>query len=115
MSVTKIPTQKKIAVIQHLESTISDVFIPDEIKSKIDSIVSFVADRTPRELELFASVHFWAVYQQELMNKYSVEYVEEKLDQLKPDAQFTQSDMEHAINVLENNEYLTKVSNVVVV
>lgn len=111
VSITEIPTKREEAVIQHLQSSISDVSIPDSIESEIDNIVSFVADRTPRDLELLASVHFWAVRQQELMDGYSVEYVLEKLTELKPDAHFTQKDVEYAIDVLETHEYLIPEEN----
>ncbi len=108
VSITEIPTKKEIAVIQHLQSFVSDVSIPSEIETEIDNIVSFVADRTPRDLELLASVHFWAERQQELMDEYSIEYVLEKLAQLKPEANFTQKDVEYAIDVLEEHHYLSK-------
>lgn len=106
--ITDIPTKKQGAVIQNLQFSASafDVEIPENVNHKLDEIVSFVADKSPRALELLASVHFWAVRQQELMDKYSIEYVLKKLTELKPDAHFTQKDVVYAIDVLERQEYL---------
>lgn len=107
VSITEIPTKKEAAVIQHLQSSVSDVSIPKEIETEIKNIVSFVADRTPRDLELLASVHFWADRQQDLMGEYSFDYVLEKLTELKPDANFTQKDVEYAIDALEKQGFLS--------
>lgn len=106
--ITDVPTKKQEAVIKNLQfsDSASDVKIPDDVNHELDEIVSFVAGRSPRDLELLASVHFWAVRQQELMDEYSAEYILEKLTELKPDAHFTQSDVEYAIEVLETHEYL---------
>ncbi len=109
VTITDVPTKKQEAVIKNLQSSdsVSDVIIPDEMGKELDEIISFVAGRSPRDLELLASVHFWAVRQQELMDKYSVEYILEKLTELKPDANFSQKDVEYAIDVLETHGYLS--------
>ncbi len=106
--ITNVPTKKQEAVIQNLQFSAPafDVEIPESVNHELDEIVSFVAGRSPRDLELLASVHFWAVRQQELMDEYSAEYVLEKLTELKPDAHFTKKDVEYAIEVLETHEYL---------
>lgn len=106
--VTDIPTERQEAVIKNLQYSNSnfDISIPDQINDELDRIVSFIAERTPRDLELLASVHFWAIRQQELMGNYSVDYVLEKLTQLKPEANFSQENVEYAIGVLEKHEYL---------
>ncbi len=111
--ITDVPTKKQEAIIKNLQTLnfVSDVTIPDDVNRELDEIVSFVAGRSPRDLELLASVHFWAVRQQELMDEYSTEYVLEKLTELKPDAHFTQKDVEYAIDVLETHEYLVSEEN----
>jgi len=78
------------------------------IDSELNEIVKFTAGRSPRDLELLASVHYWAVRQQELLDEYSVDYVLEKLTELKPDAGFKKSDVENAIEILVTHEYLPK-------
>ena len=111
--ITDVSTKKQEAVIQNLQFSDSsfDAVIPDDVNRELDEIVSFVAGRSPRDLELLASVHFWAVREQDLMDKYSTEYVLEKLTELKPDAHFTQKDVEYAIDVLERHEYLVPEEN----
>lgn len=106
--ITDVPTKKQEAVIKNLQFSDSayDVTIPDDVNHELDETVSFVAGRSPRDLELLASVHFWAVRQQDLMDEYSVEYILEKLTELKPDAHFIQKDVEYAIDVLETHTYL---------
>ena len=107
--VTDVPTGKQEAIIKNLKSSNleSDISGLGQINIELDKIISFIAERTPRDLELLASVHFWAVRQQELMNNYSVVYILEKLTCLKPDANFTEKDVKYAINVLKEHEYLT--------
>ena len=62
MVITDVPTKKQEAVIQNLQFSDSsfDAVIPDDVNRELDEIVSFVAGRSPRDLELLASVHFWA-------------------------------------------------------
>lgn len=106
--ITDVPTKKQDAVIKNLQSSDSEstMEIPSDVNHELDEIVSFVAGRSPRDLELLASVHFWAIHQQELMDEYSVDYVLEKLTELKPDANFSQKDVEYAIDVLKTHGYL---------
>lgn len=82
---------------------------PSDLDSSIDEIVRFTAGKGPRQLELLASVHFWAQRQQDLSDEYTAEYCHEKLMELKPDAGFTQSDVEKAIEILEDNEFLKPI------
>ena len=74
-----------------------------------NDIVKFTAGRGPRELELLASVHFWAQKQLDLADEYTVEYCHEKLVDLKPDAGFKLADVERAIQTLEDNGFLDTV------
>lgn len=112
VNITQVPTQKEGIFIQQLQysnennSYFEDVSIPDNINRNLDEIVDFISEKTPRELELLASVHFWATRQRELMGEYSTEYVLEKLTNLKPQAQFTRGDVESAIDTLEEQNYL---------
>lgn len=111
--ITNVRTKKQEAVIQNLQFSASafDAVIPDDVNHELDEIVSFIAGRSPRDLELLASVHFWAVRHQELMVEHSVEYILEKLTELKPDAHFIQKDVEYAIDVLKTHEYLVPEEN----
>lgn len=112
--VTKIPTKKDGIFIQQMDyspkndSYFEELKMPPDLDFKLNEIVKFTAGKSPRELELLASVHYWAIRQQDLLDEYSVEYVLEKLTKLKPDAGFKQSDVENAIETLVTHEYLSK-------
>lgn len=110
--VTDIQTKKKDAVIKKMDFSpecnpdFSVDSFPEEIRTELETIKIFVAGRSPRDLELLASVHYWAVREQLAIDSYSKEYVLEKLTKLKPDAGFTEKDVEYAIGVLEEQNYL---------
>lgn len=112
--VTKIATKKDGIFIQQMDyspnndSYFEELKMPPDLDFKLNEIVKFTAGKSPRELELLASVHYWAIRQQDLLDEYSVEYVLEKLTELKPDAGFKQSDVENAIETLVTHEYLSK-------
>lgn len=110
--ITDIETKKPGIYIKNMKSTenpsdFSD--FPSDLDSSIDEIVKFTAGKGPRDLELLASVHFWAQRQQDLSDEYTVEYCHEKLMELKPDARFTQSDVERSIGILEDNQFLKPI------
>ena len=92
--------------MQYVENSADFSDFPSDLDFSIDEIVKFTAGKEPRELELLASVHFWAQRQQDLSDEYAVEYCHEKLMELKPDAGFTRSDVERAIEILEDNKFL---------
>lgn len=79
---------------------------PSALDNTLDDIVTFTAGKGPRDLELLASVHFWAKKQQDLSDEYTAKYCHEKLTELKPDAGFKIHDVERAIESLEDNEFL---------
>ena len=112
ITVTKIPTKKDGIFVQQMkysskdDSYFENLGIPNELDSELNEIIKFTAGKSPRNLELLASVHYWATRQQDLLDEYSVEYVLEKLTELKPDAGFKQSDVESAIETLVTHEYL---------
>ncbi len=114
ITVTKIPTKKDGIFTQHMKYSMKDdsyfeeLDMPKDLDSELDEIVKFTAGKSPRDLELLASVHFWAMRQQDLLDEYSMNYVLEKLTELKPDAGFKQSDVEYAIETLVTHEYLPK-------
>lgn len=114
VAITSIPTRKEGAVIQQMQycaeedSPLEELDIPKDLDKGLDEIVRFVAGKSPRSLELLASVHYWAVRQQELLGEYSLDYIYEKLNELKPDAGFTNTDVESAINTLENQGYIRR-------
>ncbi len=114
ISVTKIPTKKVGVFTQQMEYSPKDdsyfegLKMPSDLDFELNEIVKFTAGKSPRELELLASVHYWATRQQDSLEKYSIDYVLEKLTELKPDAGFKQSDVESAIETLVIHEYLPK-------
>jgi len=103
---------KQDAIIKNMKfSTEKNLYFtetqfPEEIEKDLDDIVRFIAGRTPRDLELLASVHFWAVRQQDLLDKYTTDYILDKLSELKPDAAFIRKNVEYAIETLESRGYL---------
>jgi len=109
--VSDIETRKAEAVIKNMQFSKENIpnfpeKLPTEIDTSLDKIVKFIAGRGPRALELLASVHYWAARQQSLLDEYTVEYVFEKLNDLKPDANFTPEDVKNTIQILEENEFL---------
>ena len=80
--------------------------LPDDLNSSLDRIVEFISDKSSRELELLASVHFWAKYQQSRSNEYTVDYIFEHIDALKPSTGFTKSEIPQAIKTLEEEKFL---------
>lgn len=112
VKVTEIPTKKEGAVIKKLQFSeeanprFSEIKFPSHIENRLDETIEFTAGKSPRDLELLASVHYWAKKEQFAVDKYSKEYVFEKLTQLKPDAGFNQKDVEFAIKILEKHGYL---------
>ncbi|WOV93764.1 MAG: hypothetical protein R1F52_03810 [Candidatus Nitrosoabyssus spongiisocia] len=111
INVEKEKTGKKNAITQILtfkdETKIYDK-LPENVNAKIDEIIKFSSGLNPRELELLASVHFWAEREQGYLEKYTSEYILEKLTDLKPDAGFKKDDVEWAIEKLEDNGFLAK-------
>lgn len=112
--VREIKTKKEGAVIQNMEyspvknSYFEGLTMPEPLKTELNEIVKFIASKNPRDMELLASVHYWAIREQELLDEYSVDYIFGKLTDLKPDAGFKKSDVERAIETLVINEYLTE-------
>jgi len=117
--VKEIPTGKEGATIQNLTFSsehnlyFSEIKFPDDVDKKLNEIIKFTSGKKPRELELLASVHFWAKKQQFMLDEYTSKYIHNKLTELKPDAGFNESNVKGAIETLEFNEYLkpTKKEN----
>ena len=109
MEVNEIETKKEGAVIKNMQFSGNDsieISLPPEIDNNLDGIIKFIAGRSPRDLELLASVHFWAIKQQRVLDEYSADYIFEKLSELKPDAGFSEGDVKSAIETLETSGLL---------
>ena len=110
VKVDEVKTKKKGAIIQRMrfvQNKYTRINVPKEIQENLDKIVKFAAGKNPRDLELLASVHFWATRQQDEENKYSDEYIHDKLIKLKPDAGFTIHDVQGAIDTLKTENFLS--------
>ena len=83
---------------------------PAELDLVLDEIVKFSTGKGPRELEFLASVHFWTQKQQDLTDEYTVDYIHEKLTELKPNAEFTSLNVEGAIRNLEDSNFLAPIT-----
>lgn len=117
ISLKEIQTKKQDAIINHMTFSddnnpyFSEEDIPKEIHSRMNQVLTLVMGRKPRELELLASVHYWAKKEQFALDSYSPEYIHGKLTELKPDAGFTMPDVIRAIETLEHFDYLcTEIS-----
>ncbi|MCY4490779.1 MAG: hypothetical protein OXC46_04865 [Thaumarchaeota archaeon] len=111
MKVSKINIEKVNGTIQNLQffgDELNEITIPDEIDNNLDVIIKFVTGKTPDELEFLASVHYWAVRQQEISNNYSADYIFEKLSALNPNRVFKLDDVILAVKTLEAHKFLTR-------
>ncbi len=112
--VKEIPTKKQGAVTQNMtfsnesNSNFTDIEFPTEWEKSITNVTRILSGYKPRDLELFASVHYWAKKQQFFTDIYTPEYLYEKLLELKPDAGFSPKDVDRALHFLEHNDYLKK-------
>ncbi len=75
-----------------------------QLDEYIDETLRFVANRTSRDLELWASVHYWA--RKHTDNDDLTTYVYDMLEMLKPDAGFTKDNIDDAIKTLKENKFL---------
>ena len=79
-----------------------DFEVPRLIEAAIDRAVKFAAGRTPRDLELLASVHFWA---RRVDQDDAVQYSHQMLDSLKPYSAFTSEEVAGAVKSLKANGF----------
>ena len=110
ISETRIPNSKgvshNLAYIKKDDAYFEIPELPEDLNSSLDRIIKFVSDKSSRELELLASVHFWAKYQQSESNNYAIDFIFENIDALKPSTGFTKLDIQDAIKTLEEEKYL---------
>ncbi len=110
--VKEITTRKEGAIIlnmtfsQENNTHFSEIEFPSDLEKLIAKVTKFLSSYEPRDLELLASVHYWAKKEQFFTDKYTVEYIYKKLFELKPDAVFTEKDVKEALTTLESQEYL---------
>ncbi len=111
--VKEIPTEKQGAIIQNMtfsqenNTDFSEIEFPLDLEDLIIKVTKFVRCYRPRDLELFASVHYWAKKEQFFADEYTAEYIYDKLLELKPDAGFTMKNVKDALGTLEFQEYLS--------
>ena len=75
-----------------------------QLDEYLNEALTFVANHTSRDLELWASVHYWA--QKYTHNDNLVTRVYTVLKMLKPDAGFTNDDVNDAVNTLKKYKLL---------
>ena len=80
-----------------------DFEVPHLIEASLDKAVRFAAGRTPSDLELLASVHFWA---RRVGRNEAVKYSCQMLDSLKPYSVFTREEVAEAVKCLKANGFL---------
>ncbi len=105
ITVTDIETQKQDVFLKSMKYVQKPPAFttPLKIEAALDETMEFVAGRTSRDLELLASVHFWAKKRQD---GDIVDYVYFALEELKPDAGFTRENVASAIDELRKNSLL---------
>ena len=109
IKINNIKTKKTNIFIKNMlyvDNSVDFTNFPSDLDDTLNDIVKFIAGKRPRDLELLASVHFWAQRQQDLSDEYTVKYCYEKLTELKPDAGFKITDVERAIETLKDNKFL---------
>ena len=80
-----------------------DFEVPHLMEAALDRAVKFAAGRTPRDLELLASVHFWA---RRVGREDAVKYSCQMLDGLKPYSVFTKEEVAGAVKCLADSGFL---------
>ena len=105
ITITDVETQKPGVFLKSMKYVPQspDFEVLSELDAALDKTMKFVAGRTSRDLELLASVHFWA---EKRHGGDTVDYVYYMLEELKPDAGFTRECVADAINVLKENDLL---------
>ena len=101
--ISGIQTKMEGAVIQNMQyNADSETFenFPEDMDKTLDHIVEFIEGKRPRDLELLASVHYWAQKQHYQTGRYDAEYIHGKLTELKPGAGFTKDNVKEALQEL---------------
>ena len=106
IKIQPVETGKPGAILKQIEFVSKDLSlnVSQQLDAKLDDTMKFVADRDSRDLELLASVHFWA---QRNGNANVAEYVYDMLNELKPDAKFTREDVQDALQSLAECGFLS--------
>ena len=86
-----------------------DLEISPDLNHSLEETLDFVAERSSSELELLASVHFWAT---RCSDGDLAEYIHRKMEELKPEAGFTRKDVEGYILLLRKHRILQDVAAV---
>ena len=118
IKVTDIPTKKTRIYTKKMTFNddkdnpyFQEINISNQIDTKMNDIVKFTSGKKPRELELLASVHYWAKRQFKTSKQYTSQFIDKKLVELKPEAGFTMQNVEDAIPILESSGYLTNLES----
>ncbi|RNJ76964.1 MAG: hypothetical protein EB828_02055 [Nitrosopumilus sp. D6] len=113
--INDIHTQKPEAVIKNMKYNKGNFpdfrDFPPKFDKTLDSIILFIKDKKPRELELLASVHYLADMQMRFEGRYDAEFVYKRLTALKPDAGFTKKDVTDSFKVLKDNNFPVQDEN----
>ena len=106
IEITPVQTKKPGAALHVLKyiQKVPSSEIPPDLNEMLNNTMKFVAERNSRDLELLASVHYWAKRSD---GKDVVTYVHQMLTELKPKAKFTKTDVEKAIQELKKHRILT--------
>lgn len=105
IKISPVPTGKPNAFLHSVKYVKKTPQLETEpgLDESLDATMKFVAGRNSRNMELLASVHFWAK-RSDAAN--TAEYVHDMLEELKPEANFTREDVEGALLELKENGLL---------
>ena len=104
VKITETPTKKQNAFIKSMTSNANATIAP-ELNDALEKTLEFVAGKSAKELELLVSVHFWV--ERCNADNDTTEYVFQKLDELRPDAAFTKTDVEESICEMKKHNILS--------
>lgn len=104
IQITDVSTGKPDAYLKRIKYNPASHDEDRQLDKYIDKTLRFVANHTSRDLELLASVHYWA--RKHTDDDDLTTYVYDMLKMLKPDAGFTKNDVDDAIKTLKENNLL---------
>ena len=106
VKVGRVETRKQNAFLHRVEYVQKEpqLEVSSDLDESLDATMGFVAEQSSRDLELLASVHYWA--QRHTHEDNLTTYIYNVLKMLKPDAGFTEDDINDAITTLKENNLL---------
>ncbi len=100
-------TQFNMVLTEDGKKHLASIGTMPELDSRIEFVHRLLDGKTPREMELLASVHYIASYED---GKYS-DRIFDIITELKPNANFSQNNVDAAVQELQTGELLNPLSS----